>query len=263
MQSRFSLLFMVLLIFLVIFTPASIMAAEANPRPGLAPAPVHPQILEAAQARQAASILGQVALSYATQMSAAERDRDCLQKIALAKRLLDVRRLVELRRETQALLPPGMEVNWEYLRTRRYPNGDRVGVTLSVPVWVPARAQKLQTYCAFEKKWQIVALTTPRKSGCVWFDPSLADINNKAAYRAETIQFEINSKFAPLVGLLLEYAFREGYYDPAKRLPLMSVRGGEDTYAGERPQRPDCGRVPQFPGQGGRLPGGHRGPVPL
>lgn len=191
----------------------------------------HPQIIEAAQANQAARILRQVALSYAPQMSATDRDRDCLQKIALAKRLLDVRRLVELRRETQALLPPGMEVSWEYLRTRRLPNGDRVGVTLSVPVWVPARAQKLQTYCAFEKKWQTVALTTPRKSGYVWFDPSMADINNKAAYRAETIQFEINSRFAPLVGLLLEYAFREGYYDPAKRLPLMSVRGGEDTYA--------------------------------
>ena len=83
------------------------------------PTPPQPQILEAAQAPQAARILRQVALSYAPQMSAADRDRDCLQKIALAKRLLDVRRLVELRRETLALMPPGMEVSWEYLRTRR------------------------------------------------------------------------------------------------------------------------------------------------
>ncbi len=211
------------------------------------PTPPPPQILEAAQAPQAARIMRQVALSYAPQMSAADRDRDCLQKIALAKRLLDVRRLVELRRETLALMPPGMEVNWEYLRTRRFANGDRVGVTLSVPVWVTARAQKLQTYCAFEKKWQTVAQTTPRKSGYVWFDPSMADINNKAGYRAETIQFEINSKFAPLVGLLLEYAFREGYYDPTKRLPLMSVRGGEDTYAVSDRSAPIVAECLSFP----------------
>ncbi len=129
------------------------------------------------------------------------------------------------------------------------PDGDRVGVTLSVPVWVPARAQKLQTYCAFEKKWQTVAQTTPRKSGCVWFDPSLADINNKAGYRAETIQFEVNSKFAPLVGLLLEYIFREGYYDPAKRLPLMYGAGRRGHLRGQRPDRAGGGGMPQFPGQ--------------
>ena len=195
------------------------------------PGPPQPQILEASQAPQATLIMRQVSLSYAPQMSAAERDRDCLQKIALAKRLLKVQRLVELRQETLALMPPEMEVSWESLRLRRFANRDRVGVTLSVPVWVPARAQKLQAYCAFEKKWRTVALITPRKSGYVWFDPSLADINNKASYRVETIRFEVNSKFAPLAGLLLEYAFREGYYDRARRLPLMSVRGGEDTYA--------------------------------
>jgi hypothetical protein len=124
-----------------------------------------------------------------------------------------------------------MEVSWEYLRGRRWPDGDRVGVTLSVPVWVPAGARKVPSFCAFEKKWQTVAQTLSRPSGCVWFSPNLADINNKAHYRAETIQFEVNSKFAPMLGLLLEYIFREGYYDPAERLPLMTVRGAEDTYA--------------------------------
>jgi hypothetical protein len=193
--------------------------------------PPHPRILEANQAPRAIHLMRQVALSYESRLSQTERERDMLEKISLAKSLLDVRRLVELRRETLALMPPGMEVSWEYLRLRRFPNHDRVGVTLSIPVWVPARAQKLQAYCDFEKKWRTVARFTPRKSGYVWFDPSLADINNKAGYRPETIQFEINSKLAPLVGLLLEYAFREGYYDPARRLPLMSVRGGEDTYA--------------------------------
>ena len=77
----------------------------------------------------------------------------------------------ELRQQTLDLIFPGREVSWEDLRLRRWPGGDRVGVTLSVPVWVPSRAQKLQTYCAFEKKWQTVAQTTPRKSGYVWFAP--------------------------------------------------------------------------------------------
>ena len=57
------------------------------------------------------------------------------------------------------------------------------------------------------------------------------EVNRKADYRPEKIQVEVNSKFAPLAGLLLEYIFREGWYDPARRLPLLSVRDGEDTYA--------------------------------
>lgn len=215
------------------------------------PPPPHPQILEASQARQAARIMRQTALTYAPQMSASDRDRDMLQKVALAKRLLDVRRLVELRRGTLGLLRPEMEATWEYLRWLRWPDGDRVGVTLSAPVWVPARAQKIRTYCAFEKKWQTVALTTPRPSGYVWFDPSIADINNKAAYRTETIQFEVNSKFAPLAGLLLEYIFREGYYDPARRVALMSVRGGEDTYAVSAHTPPVTAECLSFPDNDG------------
>lgn len=207
--------------------------------------------MEAAQAPQAARILRRVALTYAPRMSPAERDRDCLQKIAQAKRRLGVGRLVELRHQTLALNPPGIEVSWENLRWRRWPDGDRVGVTLSVPVWVPGRAQKLQTYGAFEKKWQTVAQTCPRKSGYVWFDPSMADINNKAGYRAETIQFEINSKFAPLVAILLEYVFREGYYDPAKRVPLMTVRGGEDTYAVSDRGGPVTAECLSFPDEDG------------
>ena len=79
-------------------------------------------------------------------MSVTDRERDLLQKAALARRLLDVRRLVELRRQSLALVPPGLEVSWEDLRRRSFPRGDVVGVTLSVPVWVPARAQKLTTY---------------------------------------------------------------------------------------------------------------------
>ncbi|MCL4501147.1 MAG: hypothetical protein M1438_04745 [Deltaproteobacteria bacterium] len=230
MQFKYALKSLLVVLGLALIFSGGLPAANGS-EGAAPPTPPHPQILEAAQAPRAARILLQAGLSYAPEMSAADRDRDCLRKIALAKRLLDVRRLVELRRQTMALMPSGQEISWEYLRTRHYPHGDRVGVTLTVPVWVPARARKLQLYCAFEKKWQIVAETTPRKSGCVWFDPSMSDINNKAAYRAETIRLEVNSKFAPLAGIFLEYIFREGYYDPAKRVPLMSVHGGEDTYA--------------------------------
>jgi hypothetical protein len=164
-------------------------------------------------------------------MTEHDRELDFLQKVALAKRLLGVARLVELRHQTLNLLPPGQEVSWEDLRRRSFPGGEPAGVTLEAPVWVPARAQRLKTYCGFAEKWQTVALTKPRPSGYVWFVPTLREINDKANYRPATIQVEANSKFAPLAGLLLEYIFREGWYDPSRRVPLLSVRMGEDTYA--------------------------------
>jgi hypothetical protein len=194
--------------------------------------PPHPQLLEAARAPQAARMVSQVALSYRPGMPAADRDQDFLQKVRRAKSLLGVgSRLVDLRHQTLALLPPGREVSWEELRLRRFGNGDQVGVTLKAPVWVPARAQKLPTFVGFERKWQTVARYTPRPAGYVWFAGSLTEINDPAHYRPDFIQFEVNSKFAPLAALILEYIFREGYYDPARRLPLLVVRSGEDTYA--------------------------------
>jgi hypothetical protein len=206
--------------------PVLLLAAAAQ-----AAAPPHPQILEATRAPKAAAILTQVALSYRPGMTTAERDQDFLQKVRRAKSLLGVgSRLVDLRHQTLTLLPPG-EVSWEQLRRRRFANGDQVGVTLKAPVWVPARAQKLPTFVGFEKKWQTVAQSTPRPAGWVWFARSLAEINDKAHYRQDFIQFEINSKFAPLAGLILEYIYREGYYDTSRRLPLLVVRSGEDTYA--------------------------------
>ncbi len=61
----------------------------------------------------------------------------------------------------------------------------------------------------------------------------------------------MNSKFAPLAGLLLEYIFREGYYDPAKRLPLLVARGGEDTYAVSARTAPGAAECLSFPDKGG------------
>ena len=196
-------------------------------------------------------------------MSEKDREIDFLQKVTLAKRLLGVGRLVGLRHETLNLLAPGQEVSWEDVRRRRWPGGDPVGVTLEVPVWVPARAQRLKTYSGFEKKWQTVALTTPRPSGCVWFVRTLAEINDKTHYRPEMIQVEVNSKFAPLAALLLEYIFREGWYDPSKRLPLLAVRMGEDTYAVSAASGSGIGGMPELSRPRRGLHGGHRGPMLL
>jgi hypothetical protein len=210
-------------------------------------APFHPRILEVSQAPHAAAMMRRAALTYTLRMSARDRDRDFLQQVALVKQLLGVGRLVDLRHQTLDLLLPGQEVSWEDLRWRRWPGGDRVGVTLEAPVWVPARAQRLQTYCGFAKKWQTVALATPRPSGYVWFVRTLREINDKADYRPETIQVEVNSKFAPLAGLLLEYIFREGWYDAARRVPLLNVRGGEDTYAVSAASGPVTAECLTFP----------------
>jgi hypothetical protein len=176
-------------------------------------------------------VLRQVALKYDRNMTAAVREQDFLAKVNIVKEHLGVRQLKELRRQTMDLLPPGREVSWEDLRRKRWFRGDQVGVTLSAPVWVPAKSKRVPTYCGFEKKWQTVAYTLPRPSGFVWHAGNMKDINDKAHYRAERIQFEVNSKFAPLAALLLEYIFREGWYETDKRVPLLVVRGGEDTYS--------------------------------
>jgi hypothetical protein len=226
---------------------AAARCAASQPGAGAASTPVHPKILEPSRAPKIARILHQVALSYQLHMSQQARDMDFLQKVALAKRLLGVRQLVELRRQTLALVPLGQEVSWEYLRRRHFANGEPVGVTLQVPVWVPAGAKRIQTYCGFDKKWQTVAETTPRPSGYVWFVRTMHQVNDQAKYQAKTIQVEVNSKFAPFAALLVEYIFREGWYDPAKRVPLMSLRMGEDTYAASAATPPVTVQCLSFP----------------
>ncbi len=230
---------------------AGTLGADSSPRPGSSLLPCQPRILESTRAPQTAGILRQVALSYAPQMSERARELDFLQKITLAKSLLGVGQMVELRHQTMALLTPGQEVSWEDVRRHRWPGGDPVGVTLEIPVWVPARAQRLQTYCGFEKKWQTVALTKPRPSGYVWFVRTMWEVNDKANYRPATIQVEVNSKFAPLVGLLIEYIFREGWYDPSLRVPLLSLRMGEDTYAVSNASGPVAVECLSFPDRDG------------
>jgi hypothetical protein len=187
-------------------------------------------------------------------MTPQAREQDFLTKVRRAKSLLGVGRLVELRHQTLNLRPVMGEISWEDLRRRRWPKGDQVGVTLSVPVWVPAGARKIKTYCGFEKKWQTVAAGPSRPCGFVWHVAKMTAINDKANYRADRLQVEINSKFAPLVGLLLEYIFREGYYDVSRRVPLLVVRGGEDTFAARADSTPVAAECLSFPdGDGASL----------
>jgi len=193
--------------------------------------PPRPQLLHPQRAPQAADILQQVALRYDPQMTSQARDRDFLEKVSLAKELLSLTQLKDLRRQSLALLNNREETSWETLRTLRWPQGDRVGVVLSLPVWVPAKARRVPAYAGFEKKWQTVALTQPRPSGCIWFAGKLADINDKPHYRPERTQVEVNSRFAPLAALFLEYIFREGWYDADRRVPLLVVRIAEDTWS--------------------------------
>ena len=90
---------------------ASALSAANQPRPGASNIPSHPRLLEASQAPQTARILRQVSLTYAAGMSEREREIDFLQKVRLAKRLLGVGRLVELRHQTLKLVAPGQVVS--------------------------------------------------------------------------------------------------------------------------------------------------------
>ena len=233
-----------LLLCLTAATPLAARETGAKP-----PSPA--QILETSRAPRTARIMGQVGLRYDPQMTPQARDQDFLTQVRRCKSLLGVGRLVELRHQTLNLRAVVGEVSWEDLRRRRWPNGDQVGVTLSVPVWVPPGSQKVKTYCGFEKKWQTVAQTPSRPCGYVWHAARMAAINDKANYRADRLQFEINSKFAPLVGLLLEYIFREGFYDVSRRVPLLVVRGGEDTFAARAGSAPVAAECLSFPDANG------------
>jgi hypothetical protein len=213
--------------------------------------PPRPLLLHPELAPQAAGILQQVALSYDPHLTSQARDRDFLGKVSLAKELLSVTQLQDLRQQSLALLNNHEEVSWEALRLLKWPQGDRVGVVLKAPVWVPSQARRVPAYAGFEKRWHTVALTHPRPSGYVWFAGKLADINNKAGYRPEHTQVEVNSRFAPLAALFLEYIFREGWYDVNRRVPLLVVRIAEDTWSVSAHRGPVVAECLSFPDKEG------------
>ena len=222
--------------------------AQAGDSPGQPPRPqlVNPQI-----APQAAHILQQIALRYDPHMTSQDRDRDFLIKIALAKKLLSLTQLQDLREQSLALLNNHEKVSWEFLRSLKWPQGDKVGVILNLPVWVPSQARRVPAFAGFEKEWQTVALIRPRPSGYLWFAGKLADINDKPRYRPEHTQVEVNSRFAPLAALFLDYIFREGWFDVKRRVPLLVVRIGEDTWSVSAHGGPVLAECLSFPDQEG------------
>jgi hypothetical protein len=226
-------------------------AAAAAPGRGDG-APPRAEIVTPHLAPEAARLVKHSALRYDPAMSPQDRERDFLAKAAKIKAALDLTRLVDLRHQSLKLLEGrGGEISWETLRLLRWPNGDRVGVTLSVPVWVPSQARRVPAFAGFEKEWRTVAYLLPRPSGFVWFAGSLADINNKARYRPERLQVEVNSRFAPIAALFLEYIFREGWYDQNKRVPLLVVRLGEDTWSAPAYGGPVEAECLSFPDESG------------
>jgi len=204
---------------------------EAPPPEPVKPGPA-PRLANAAAAPELAALLKKVALRYDSGMTQEERDRDFVDKIGLARRALKLERIKGMRERSLDLIESQCgEISWEYLRNQKWPDGTPVGISLIVPVWVPSKAKPVVTYTGFADKWEEVAEFMPRKSGLVYFAGDLKDINAKDRYRTETIPFETNSLNAPLMGLLMEYIYREGVFDPAKRVPILVLRSGEDTYA--------------------------------
>ena len=204
---------------------------EAPPPEPVKPGPA-PRLADAAAAPELAALLKKVALRYDPGMTQEDRDRDLAEKIALARRSLKLNDLKEMRKRSLDLIESHCgEISWEYLRHQKWPDGTPAGITLIVPVWVPSKAKPVVTYSGFAETWEEVAECRPRKSGRVYYAGELKDINDKEQYRTETIEFETNSLNAPLIGLLMEYIYREGVYDPAKRVPILVLRSGEDTYA--------------------------------
>ena len=204
---------------------------EAPPPAPVTPGPA-PHLAQPSAAPKLAALLKEVALRYDPGMTQEDRDRDFSEKIAHARQVLRLERIKAMRERSLDLINSnGGKISWEYFRRQKWPDGTPVGVTLNVPVWVPSRARPVPTYAALAEKWEEVAAAKPRPAGLVYFAGDLQDINDKSRYRTAMLAFEINSLHAPLAALLLEYIYREGVYEPAKRVPILVVRGGEDTYA--------------------------------
>lgn len=139
MRFRSLLASLVAAICLAIILPRGLLASDPPATPP------HPRILEASQAPKTVRLLRHMTLTYAPHMTERAREIDYFQKVQQIKPLLGMWRPVELRYQTQALLAPKQPISWEEIRRLRWPGGEPVGVTLEVPVWVPARAQRLTT----------------------------------------------------------------------------------------------------------------------
>lgn len=150
-------------------------------------------------------------------------------------------RLGELRaRAVKTLKRARRPWTWADFQRLKTAEGDPCAVMLTVPVWVPANARKLDVFQGSDVAWKTTGASTnlPHHGGTVFFAERLADINDKKHYRAATLSFYTYSLHAPLAFLLFHHVFREGWFDADRRIPIMAVRSGEDCYSADRGKGP-------------------------
>jgi hypothetical protein len=185
-----------------------------------------------------------IALSYQKGLGENARQRELQIKSRAAQQWAGISRLSDLRARSMALLlQNGKPFEWESLRRLGDDSAKPAGVWLTVPVWLPRGAREIPTYGSPVERWQAIG-SGHRFAGKVYLPPTLAAINDKKSYQAATLTFETSRGFAPFAYLLLDAIFREGWLDPSRRVPILSVRSGEDSYAAD--PRPASGTIPCF-----------------
>jgi hypothetical protein len=203
--------------------------------------------------RRVEKIIRRTQLSFAPSLSAEERLADLSLKAHEALRLIGSDDLKALRR--RALKDAGGRYAWERLRRRTRRSGAPATVMLTIRVWAPANATRLTTFSGTEAQYNAARRryrNLPRRSGSVLFSARIADVNDKQRYRPTTVSFETYAWHAPIAFLLLDHAFREGVYEPKKRLPIMAVRSGEDCYSADRSGGPVDAEAVSFPRRGSK-----------
>jgi hypothetical protein len=215
--------------------PARSMAANAAYQPGVAMRQEDPHLT---------AQLAPLALSFRPGMSEKARQAEMFAKFQTALRQSSIQRLSDLReRAILALLRSGKPIEWESLRPLPDGDGKPLGVWLTVPVWLPRGAQRVATHGAPVERWQEIN-GHHRFAGEVYLPPSIGAINDKGNYQAGALTFETLRGYAPFAYILCEAIFREGWYDVNRRIPILAIRSGEDTFAAE--QRVHPGRIPCF-----------------
>ncbi len=176
-------------------------------------------------------ILRKVSLKYHKGMSRRARFLDWKRKIKLAYKIAGIKNLYELRSQAAEKIEfHNIPWSWEYFRRLKSKDGHKEGVRLAIPVWIPRYSITVKLYGGFKKKWEDVT-SRDRYLGYIYFCPSLRNVNDKKHYRPSKIYIETSREFAPFAYLFFQYIFREGLADTNLRVPIMSVRCGEDTYA--------------------------------
>ncbi|RLB06092.1 MAG: hypothetical protein DRG59_05575 [Deltaproteobacteria bacterium] len=176
-------------------------------------------------------ILQLVSLKYYRGMSKRAREADWKKKIERAYDLVGIDHLYELRKSaSEKIEAHRIPWSWEYYRRLKSSDGYREGVRLAIPVWIPRYSRTVKLYGGFKKKWEEIT-KQDRYLGYVYFCPSLKNVNDKRHYRPSKIYIEVSREFAPFAYMFFQYIFREGLASADLRVPIMSVRCGEDTFA--------------------------------